>query len=211
MVDVAIIDYNLGNLHSVYSACKHVGLDAQITSDSKVILNSRSSILPGVGAFGEAMQNIKSLDLNDTILEYVSSGRPFFGICLGMQLLFDKSEEFGSNKGLGLIKGKAQKFNNMNTSENNYPVPQIGWNKIYHDQDWSDTLFSNINKNDYMYFVHSYYVVPENNDCVLSYTTYGDKEYCSAISSKNIFATQFHPEKSGEVGLNIYRKFKSIL
>ena len=211
MNDVAIIDYKLGNLHSVYSACKFVGLNAKITNHRDEILNSKSVILPGVGAFGEAIKNINSLNLLETIKEFVDTGKPFFGICLGLQLLFEESEEFGNSKGLGIINGKVKKFPSMKQLNQKFPIPQIGWNTIYHDRSWDNTPLSNIKKNDYVYFVHSYYVEPEDKNCIISKSKYGSTEYCSAVLHNNIFASQFHPEKSGEVGLNVYRHFKSKL
>tara|TARA_B100001059_G_C17835455_1_gene587761 strand:- start:2186 stop:2821 length:636 start_codon:yes stop_codon:yes gene_type:complete len=211
MTDVAIIDYKLGNLYSVYSACKYVGINAKITSDRNEILNAKSAILPGVGAFGEAVENMVSLNLFETTKEFIDTKRPFLGICLGLQLLFDESEEFGLNKGLGIVGGKVKKFDFENNKNDKFPVPQIGWNTIYHERSWEDTLLSDLQKNDYMYFVHSFYVVPDDKNCILTKSKYGNKEYCSSILIDNIFASQFHPEKSGEKGLNVYRKFKSLL
>ena len=209
-LDVAIIDYNLGNLHSVYSACNYVGMKAKITSNKNEILNARSAILPGVGAFGEGMANLKSLELDQVILNFINTGKPFLGICLGLQLLFQESNEFGQFSGLGVIKGKVTKFNFYQDENKKYSVPQIGWNAIKKNKDWSGSLLDLNNENDQMYFVHSYYVIPEDNDCILSTSKYGNTVYCSSISKDNIFAAQFHPEKSGKKGLSIYKKLKSI-
>ena len=208
--DVAIIDFKLGNLHSVDSACKFVGLNSMITNDKYEIMNAKSAILPGVGAFGEAMDNLKSLNLDKVIHDFVSTGRPFLGICLGLQLLFDESEEFGTNRGLGIIKGKVKKFNFYKDKNHKYNVPQIGWNTIKKNKSWEGSLLEFNNENDQMYFVHSYYVVPDNNKYVLSSSKYGNTSYCSSILKDNIFACQFHPEKSGKKGLNIYKKLKLI-
>ncbi len=208
--DVAIIDFKLGNLHSVDSACKFVGLNSMITNDKHEIMNAKSAILPGVGAFGEAMDNLKSLNLDKVIHDFVSTGRPFLGICLGLQLLFDESEEFGTNRGLGIIKGKVKKFNVYKDKNYKYNVPQIGWNTIKKNKSWEGSLLEFNNENDQMYFVHSYYVVPDNNKYVLSSSKYGNTSYCSSILKDNIFACQFHPEKSGKKGLNIYKKLKLI-
>ena len=208
-MDVAIIDYKMSNLFSVQAACEKVGLSSTITSDKKEILDAKIAILPGVGAFGEAMKYLSDLKLDDTIFQFVDSGKPFVGICLGLQLLFDSSEEFGDYSGLGLIKGKVKKFNFYSHNSTKYPVPQIGWNKISRNgSTWEKTLLCNNASDDFMYFVHSYYVVPKNKNVTLSKTTYGNTEYCSSIQQNNIFACQFHPEKSGVIGLNIYKTLK---
>ncbi len=205
-MDIAIIDYKMSNLFSVNAACKKVGLSTIITSDKKEILNAKAAILPGVGAFGASMRNIVELKLDNAIYDFINTGKLFVGICLGLQLLFDESDEYGINKGLGLIKGNVKKFKLMNKDKIKYPVPQIGWNKIKRNNiSWENSLLDGLNYNDFMYFVHSYYVNPENSDCILSSTLYGNKEYCSSITSENIFATQFHPEKSGKSGLKIYK------
>jgi imidazole glycerol-phosphate synthase subunit HisH len=207
---VAIIDYKLGNLHSVKSACDYVKLPSVITDDPEVILKSKAVILPGVGAFKEGMKYLQNSKLDLTIKKFIKTKKPFLGICLGMQLLFDHSEEFGHHPGLGVIKGKIVKFD-FNLDKNyNYPIPQIGWNKIYlENRKWKNTILEKNNNEDFMYFVHSYYAIPED-DCILSKTRYGGIEFCSSIQFENIFATQFHPEKSGKKGLNIYKYFKKI-
>ena len=139
----------------------------------------------------------------------MDTGKPFVGICLGLQLLFDSSEEFGDYSGLGLIKGKVKKFKFHSHNSTKYPVPQIGWNKISRNgSSWGNTLLCNNTNDDFMYFVHSYFVEPENDNIMLSKTTYGNTEYCSSIQQNNIFACQFHPEKSGEIGINIYKNIK---
>ncbi len=209
-MSVAIIDYKLGNLHSVKSACDYVKLPSVITDDPKVILKSKAVILPGVGAFKKGMENLQNSKLDITIKEFIKMNKPFLGICLGMQLLFNHSEEFGHHPGLGIIKGKIVKFNFNFDKSNNHPIPQIGWNKIYSkNKNWKNTILETNSNEDFMYFVHSYYAIPEN-DCILSKTSYGSVEFCSSIQFKNIYATQFHPEKSGKKGLKIYKYFKKI-
>ena len=211
-MDVAIIDYGMSNLHSVQAACKRVGMSSIITSDSQQILGAKIAIMPGVGAFGEAMTHIRKGHLDECIKRFVQSGRPFIGICLGLQLLFENSEEFGSHEGLGLIKGNVKQFQFKSDNNIKYPVPQIGWNQILHDGlTWESTSLRNNKSKDFMYFVHSYYVEPEDKKVILATTTYGDQQYCSAIHYKNIFATQFHPEKSGETGMKIYKQLKTDL
>lgn len=210
-MDVAIIDYKMSNLHSVQAACNKVGLNSIITSNNDEILNSTIAILPGVGAFGEAMNQIKALRLDKTIKEFINTGKQFVGICLGLQLLFEKSEEFGDNEGLGIIKGVVRKFTPDHIGSTKFPVPQIGWNKIsINNLTWQNTLLNDNRNGDFMYFVHSYYVIPENEEVILSNTIYGEVKYCSSIQQKNIFASQFHPEKSGTVGLKIYENLKNI-
>jgi imidazole glycerol-phosphate synthase subunit HisH len=209
-MDVAIIDYKMSNLFSVQAACEKVGLSSVITSNKNEILDAKIAILPGMGAFGKAMKYLVDTKLDKTILKFVDSGKPFIGICLGLQLLFESSEEFGSYKGLGLVKGIVKKFQFYSDEFVKYPVPQIGWNKINGNGiSWGKTLFSNNHNNDFMYFVHSFYVEPEDESIILSRTTYGNTEYCSSIQHNNIFACQFHPEKSGEIGLNIYKNLKN--
>jgi len=209
-MDVAIIDYKMSNLFSVQAACNKVGLSSIITSDADQIKNAKVAILPGVGAFGKAMKYLVDTKVDQAIIKFVDSGKPFVGICLGLQLLFESSEEFGSFKGLGLIKGRVKKFQLHSDELMKYPVPQIGWNKIYNnDVSWENTLLCENKINDFMYFVHSYYVVPDQESIILSKTTYGKYEYCSSIQQKNIFACQFHPEKSGVIGLSIYKNILS--
>ena len=209
-MDVAIIDYKMSNLHSVRAACNSVGLDSIITSDSFDILKCKAAILPGVGAFSEAVKHIKDNKLDISINKFISTGKPFIGICLGFQLLFDNSEEFGLSKGLGIIPGNVKKFKISKSNSIRYPVPQVAWNKLNKAKiDWKNTLLNSNKENDYMYFVHSYYVIPEDEEIVLTTTKYGKVEYCSAISLDNVSAFQFHPEKSGANGLKIYKELKN--
>jgi len=207
MPKIIILDYNLGNLFSVQHACTSLGLDASISQDPKEISNADALILPGVGAFAEAMENLKKLELIEPLKKHVNDGKPFLGICLGLQLLFDKSEEFGYTKGLGLIPGKVLKFPSELKGKK-LIVPQIGWNQLIpkDDQiDFSGTALENLKDKEYAYFVHSYYVKPDSLEDVLSFTNYEGYKYCSSIEKNNILATQFHPEKSGEEGLKIYK------
>tara|TARA_B100001250_G_scaffold256647_1_gene220968 strand:+ start:18790 stop:19437 length:648 start_codon:yes stop_codon:yes gene_type:complete len=209
-MDVAIIDYKMSNLYSVQSACNRVGLTSIITSDKNQILDSKVAILPGVGSFGEAMSHIRKLKLDEYIYEYINSGKLFIGICLGLQLLFNRSEEFGDYEGLGIIEGKVKRFKFFNKNGFKYPVPQISWNQIFKaNQNWEGTLLGSNFNSTFMYFVHSYYVIPNDENIILSKTTYGDVEYCSSIKYKNIFACQFHPEKSGEDGIKLYKEIKN--
>lgn len=205
---VAIIDYGLGNLFSVKQMLLKVGAEAEITSDYKTVLNADAVVLPGVGAFGEAMRNLKTHDLDKAIYETINSNKKFLGVCLGLQLLFDSSEEFGSNEGLGLIKGHVKRFPETYFNKK-LKCPQIAWNKIRPDNSdqWKKSPLSTVPFESYMYFVHSYYVEPNDKKVTLSNTSYEGFDYCSSVLSDNIFATQFHPEKSGALGLDIYKNW----
>ena len=205
-LEVAIIDYQMSNLHSVYSACNKVGLNTKITSNPSEIFDAKIAILPGVGSFKSAMNNIGRLKLDNCIHNYVESGKTLVGICLGLQLLFSKSYEFGKTSGLDIIKGSVKKFEF--SKDNKFSIPHINWNKIVKTKKWENTPLCRVKNNSYMYFVHSYYVEPEEKSVVLSETVYGNIKFCSAISKNNIFATQFHPEKSSKIGLDIYESLK---
>jgi glutamine amidotransferase len=209
---VIILDYQLGNLFSVKQACDKVGLHAVISSEKKDVAEADGVILPGVGAFAEAMSNLHKLDLVEPLKNFVASKKPLFGVCLGQQLLFTESEEFGSSKGLDFIPGVIKKFPSFKGSNNLIKVPQIGWNHIYKKtQAWENTPLTSVKENSYVYFVHSYYVEPSDQKNILTLTNYAGIEYCSAVTKEpNIFATQFHPEKSGRLGLGIYENWGKI-
>jgi imidazole glycerol-phosphate synthase subunit HisH len=200
---IAIIDYSLGNIFSIQQAFSNFNIDTFVTNDIKKIENADAIVLPGVGAFSEAMKQLDDLKLIDVIVNSVKVGKPFLGICLGMQILFEESEELGSTKGLSLISGKIKRFN---FDQKNVKIPQMQWNSIINPgaNRWENTVLENIKDNEFMYFVHSYYAIPNKEEEVLAYTNYHDFKYCSAIKKENITATQFHPEKSGIEGLKIY-------
>jgi glutamine amidotransferase len=197
---IAIIDYGMGNLRSVHKAFEHLGLDAVVTRDKKKIAKAEKIVLPGVGAFKDCMKNLEAFDLIDPIVKSIRSGKPFLGICLGMQLLFTESEEFGRHEGLNLIPGKVVRF----PQEEHLKVPQIGWNQIRKKKEVP--FLKKVPQDSYVYFVHSYYVVPKDPKVIATQTNYG-VEFCSSISKDNIYATQFHPEKSQAVGLKILKAF----
>lgn len=205
---IAIIDYSLGNLFSVQQAFKHCGAETFVTDDLDQILRADAIVLPGVGAFAEAMDKLTQFKLDIAIKDSIKQGKPFLGICLGMQLLFSKSEEFGATVGLGIIDGEIKKFKALNSAEKLH-VPQVGWNTIRHSQssNWNGTILEGLPEHEYMYFVHSYYAVPKFIENSLCTTNYGGIEYCSAVIKNNVTATQFHPEKSGERGLEIYKNW----
>lgn len=208
---ISIIDYDAGNIKSVEKAIQFLGEDVRITRDKNEILEADRVIMPGVGAFGLAMEKLRSYGLEDVIHQYVSTGKPFLGICLGLQLLFDESEESPGVKGLGLIKGKITKIPTEYKADNGnimtQKVPQIGWNSI--EINPSSRLFKGISDGSYVYFVHSYYLTAGNPDEVAAKTYYGT-EIHAAVEKDNIFATQFHPEKSSDVGLKILKNFISL-
>ncbi|MBR4891471.1 MAG: imidazole glycerol phosphate synthase subunit HisH [Clostridia bacterium] len=200
---IAIIDYGAGNLQSVKKAFDFIGAESVITDNPEVINACDRILLPGVGSFGDAMDSMHKSGLVETVKQNALSGKPFLGICLGLQLLFEESEESPGVKGLGIFKGKIKKF----SSDMGLKIPHIGWNSLEIKQ--NDTLFKNIPENSYVYFVHSYYLHAEDENDIATVTNYGI-DFHSAVGKNNIFATQFHPEKSGDVGLQILRNFASM-
>tara|TARA_B100000900_G_C20426243_1_gene653043 strand:- start:237 stop:875 length:639 start_codon:yes stop_codon:yes gene_type:complete len=208
---VAIVDYGLGNMFSVKQALDLCNVDSFITSNPNEIKSSNMLILPGVGAFPEAMNNLKEKELLEALKEFAASGRPFVGICLGMQLMFSESHEFGITEGLGLIDGIVKKFESK-TKSKKYQVPQIQWNQIfienYNDENY---FFKFIDSGSYMYFVHSFYCMPEDKENIVCTTNYAEIKYPSIVKKENCIGIQFHPEKSGEKGLEIYHEISKLL
>lgn len=211
--DVLVVDYNMSNLCSVESACRYVGLRPIVSSDPTLVAKAPALILPGVGAFGEAMSRLRELGLEKEIKDFVQTGKPVLGICLGLQLLFSESVEFGRHKGLDIIAGRVLKFPKESDREVRLPVPHIGWNAVEENADhvWKDTLLATTKSGEFMYFVHSFFVEPNDEKVRLATTQYGETRYCSAIKESNITALQFHPEKSGKAGLAIYKAFAESL
>ena len=197
----------MGNLRSVQKGFEAVGAEAIVTSDSKKILSARSVVLPGVGAFKACMDNLEKFDLIDTVKQSVQSGKPFLGICLGLQLLFSQAEEFGSVSGLGILKGKVVGFKDAPNSGDPLKIPHMGWNNV--EVKPSHPLFDSVPNQSYFYFVHSYYVVPEDRATVATTTNYGI-EFVSGIHHENIHAFQFHPEKSQQLGLTVLKNFSRL-
>ncbi len=197
---IAIIDYGAGNIRSVYKALKFIGAECKITSDKNEILSAAAAILPGQGAFGDCMSSMEKYGIRDTVKEFISSGKPFLGICVGLQLLFEESEESTGVKGLGVFKGKIKKI----PYEEGLKIPHMGWNSL--DILKSDGIFRGVENGSYVYFVHSYYLDADDKDIVSAQTEYGVKIDAS-ISKDNVFATQFHPEKSGDTGLKMLKNF----
>ncbi len=198
---IAIIDYGVGNLFSLISSFKKIGADITVTADPQVISDADGIILPGVGAFSDAAKKLRDSGLDKVIIEQAKSGKKLMGICLGMQMLFEKSYEYGCHEGLGLLKGSIVPMKNSIPSE--LKIPHIGWNALHFTR--QSNLFKYINPDDCVYFVHSFYAT-DCNDSVIATAEYG-KELTAAVQKDNIMGCQFHPEKSGEVGLNILRAF----
>ncbi len=201
---IAIIDYGIGNLFSVVSSFKYIGQDAQVTSDPEVIRKSDKLILPGVGAFGDAIEKLRQTGLDKVIIKEAKNGKPIMGICLGMQLLFEKSYEYGEHDGLGLLKGSV--IGMAGVIDEKLQIPHIGYNSLTFKKE--HPLFRYIKEGDYVYFVHSYYAV-DCDDSLLAYAEY-DKDITAIVGKGNVMGCQFHPEKSGNVGLNILRAFSEM-
>lgn len=199
---IALIDYGMGNLGSVSNALRFINCEHEVTSDPDVIMAADAAILPGVGAFGDCMANLREYGLVEPIREFIASDRPFLGICLGLQLLFSESEEMGRHEGLDIIPGRVIRFTH------DLKIPQIGWNQIEVRQDCPQ--LAGIPDGSWFYFVHSFHVVPEDESVVATVTEYG-YQFCSAIRRGNLFATQFHPEKSSDCGLQILRNFAALV
>ena len=197
---IKIIDYGMGNLKSVDKAFKKLGYQVEVVTDSRNLEDATGVVLPGVGAFKDAMNNLKEAGFINPLTKLIKEGRPFLGICLGLQLLFSSSQEFGTTEGLDIISGQVKKF----PADLGYKIPHIGWNNIKQKKDIE--LYTNIEDESYQYFVHSYYVVPDDKEVIATTTDYGI-EFVSSIAKDNIYAVQFHPEKSSEVGLQILDNF----
>jgi len=202
---VAIINYNVGNLASVYNACKKIGYEAVIEDNPKKLKKYDKIILPGVGAFGDAMAHLSEVGFDEAIKEFAKSGKYMIGICLGMQLLFNKSYEFGEFNGLGLIDGEVVEFDRTHLSKENHKIPHVGWNKMFIQK--KDRIFDKIS-DPYLYFVHSFHAKTDE-DYIIGKTFYG-YEFVSAVNKDNIYGFQPHPEKSHEVGLKILKNFMEL-
>lgn len=196
---IAIIDYGAGNLQSVKNAFKHIGTEAVITGEKSEIAAADAVVLPGVGAFGDCMASLEKAGLTDTVKAAANSGKPFLGICLGLQLLFEESEESPGVKGLGMFKGKIIKI-----PDTGLKIPHMGWNSI-------ETVKKSkiLDGSPYVYFVHSYYLQTDDKELVSAYTEYGAR-LAVAVERDNVFAVQFHPEKSGGAGMEILKKFAAL-
>ena len=204
---IAIIDYDAGNISSVKKAFEYLGEETLLTSDPAEIFRADHVILPGVGAFGDAMDRIRSYGLEDTIREVVKKEVPFMGICLGLQLLFDRSDESKQATGLGILRGEIKQIPTRDENQNTYKIPQIGWNSLNFHK--GGRLFKGIDEGAFVYFVHSYYLHAVDRSIVTATTDYG-VSIDASVESGNVFACQFHPEKSSEVGMQILRNFLDV-
>ncbi len=200
---IAIIDYQMGNLRSVQKGFERVGHEATITSDPAVIAKASKLVLPGVGAFADAIAELKRRDLVAPIRKAIDSGKPFLGICLGLQLLFDTSYEDGEHEGLGILPGEVRRFE----VPREYKVPHMGWNQVHYRRE--SPIFAGIEDQTHFYFVHSYYVVPKDHEIVAGEAEYPDP-FCAMIWRENLYATQFHPEKSQSAGLKVLQNFAEL-
>lgn len=211
---IAIVDYGAGNLGSVFKAFRYIGADVKVTSDAEEVLNSDGLVLPGVGAFSHCMDGLEGVGLTQVVKDFIHSGKPFLGICAGLQMLFDYSEEKGVRSGLGILPGKVVRFSfdsshldDSNTSKS-LKIPHIGWNALEFEN--NSSLFDGVREGDRVYFVHSYYAVPAQEMDSIATTEYGYR-FCSAVKHNNVYATQFHPEKSGSIGLRILENFTRLI
>ena len=216
---ITIIDYGMGNLFNVIRAFEALECDVCVTNDINKIITSDRLLLPGVGAFEEGMKDLRKNNLDEAISEYSEKNRPLLGICLGMQLFMTSSEENGHHSGLELIKGKVVRFKESNDYSHLYKIPQIGWNELsppnkkqhgLGNKYWGNSILKGCDEKLYMYFLHSYYVVPEDEQIILSETSHGRDLFCSVFQTNNIIGCQFHPERSSEQGLKILKNFLTL-
>jgi glutamine amidotransferase len=211
--EVTVIDYGMGNLLSVRRGLEHCGATVTVTADPDVILSSSRVVLPGVGAFADGMAELRSHGLNTVVREVAARGTPLLGICLGMQMLLDESEEFGITAGLGLIPGRVVSVPSKTADGHPQKIPHIGWNALvlpHGRESWEGTLLQGVKPGEAVYFVHSFMANPINADHRIADCFYGGISVSAAIGRANIFGCQFHPEKSGEVGLKVLRRFLTL-
>ena len=206
---ITIVDYDMGNLFNVVRTFEALDCNVSVSNNYNEILQADKLLLPGVGAFEDGMKDLKNSNLDNAIKEFSVRERPLMGICLGMQLLMSDSEENGRHNGLNLIEGNVFRFKEPNEKSVNYKIPQIGWNKLLEikSNKWNDSILKGIENNVYMYFLHSYYVSPKDQKVILSETSYGQNTFCSVFQKNQIIGCQFHPERSGEIGLKILKNF----
>ncbi|MFD0939077.1 imidazole glycerol phosphate synthase subunit HisH [Pedobacter boryungensis] len=211
MKKIVVIDYGIGNVKSMVNALESLGVEAVLTANEQEIMTANAVILPGVGAFKHGMDNLNQRNLVPVIHDYVGTGKPFLGVCLGMQMLMEESEEFGSSKGLGLIEGSVKIIPLL--ADTTEKLPHVSWNELIEPTKdrWENTILNNTKVGTDMYFVHSFAAIPIHPSDVLANCSYGNLSFCAAVHKKNIYGTQFHPEKSGIFGLRILEEFIKLI
>ena len=210
MTQVTIVDYGIGNLRSVQRAFAHVGASVELTSDIAKIAAAERLVLPGVGAFGHCMSELKARGLIQPLLDFAASGRPFLGICVGMQVMLSVGEEFGEHAGLGLIPGRVRAIPKTNASGKANILPSIGWMPLKASSSWNGTLLTHIGEQSPMYFVHSFAAEPEDASAKLAVYDFGGSQVTAAIGKGNLIGLQFHPEKSAAAGLTLIKEFSVL-
>ena len=207
---IAVIDYGVGNLFSLLSSLNYVGLHTKLTNDIEEIKNANGIILPGVGAFRDAIGNLEKYGLKETLINEAKNGKPFLGICLGMQMLFEKSYEYGEYEGLGLINGTVEEIKKYIPENSDLKIPHMGWNSlIINDSFKDDKILKDVNDNEYVYYVHSYFAKTDMKN-IVTYSEYGTK-ISGIVKNENVYGMQFHPEKSGDTGLKLLKNWGELI
>ena len=207
---IAVIDYGVGNLFSLLSSLKYVGLDTKLTNDIEEIKSAKGIILPGVGAFRDAIGNLEKYGLKETLINEAKNGKPFLGICLGMQMLFEKNYEYGEYEGLGLINGTVEEIKKYIPENSDLKIPHMGWNSlIINDRFKDDKILKDVDNNEYVYYVHSYFTKTDMKN-IVTYSEYGTK-IPGIVKNENVYGMQFHPEKSGDTGLKLLKNWGELI
>ena len=207
---IAVIDYGVGNLFSLLSSLNYVGLDTKLTNNIEEIKNAKGIILPGVGAFRDAIGNLEKYGLKETLINEAKNGKPFLGICLGMQMLFEKSYEYGEYEGLGLINGTVEEIKKYIPENSDLKIPHMGWNSLaINDGFKDDKILKDVNDNEYVYYVHSYFAKTDTKN-IVTYSEYGTK-IPGIVKNENVYGMQFHPEKSGDTGLKLLKNWGELI
>ena len=207
---IAVIDYGVGNLFSLLSSLNYVGLHTKLTNDIEEIKNANGIILPGVGAFRDAIGNLEKYGLKETLINEAKNGKPFLGICLGMQMLFEKSYEYGEYEGLGLINGTVEEIKKYIPENSDLKIPQMGWNSlIINERFKDDKILKDVDNNEYVYYVHSYFAKTDMKN-IVAYSEYGTK-IPGIVKNENVYGMQFHPEKSGDTGLKLLKNWGELI
>ena len=207
---IAVIDYGVGNLFSLLSSLNYIGLDTKLTNDIEEITNAKGIILPGVGAFRDAIGNLEKYGLKETLINEAKKGKPFLGICLGMQMLFEKSYEYGEYEGLGLINGTVEEIKKYIPENSDLKIPHMGWNSlIINERFKDDKILKDVDNNEYVYYVHSYFAKTDMKN-IVAYSEYGTK-IPGIVKNENVYGMQFHPEKSGDTGLKLLKNWGELI